>query len=226
VNGAKLALMLLCAGSATLAQGAGTSPAPLAIDATQSSITIQVYRAGALAAFGHNHVIECRAVNGSVWLAEPREQSRFELEFPVEGLIVDDPAARKSAGPDFASVPSNKDREGTRTNMLGPAQLDAARSPLIRVRSRSIRGAGPRYDVTAEVTIRGRASEVQFPVEVAEGASGLRVTGELGIRQSDLGLTPFRALGGALKVKDELRIAFDVAAHPGAAASGADARQN
>jgi polyisoprenoid-binding protein YceI len=228
VNGAKPTLILLCAGSAALAQGTSlAAPAPLAIDAAQSAITIHVHRAGALSAFGHNHVIESRAVSGSVWLGDPREQSRFELEFPVGSLVVDDPAARKAAGPDFTSVPSDKDREGTRTNMLGPAQLDAARSPLIRVRSTSIRGAGPRYDVTAEVTIRGRGSELRFPVEVTEGgASGLRVTGELSVRQSDLGLTPFRALGGALKVKDELRIAFDVAAHPGAAASGVDARQN
>jgi polyisoprenoid-binding protein YceI len=191
----------------TLTAGTG-----LSIDTAASSIRIFAYRDGWLARFGHNHVIESRAVSGRVWLAEPADQSRFELQIPVATLIVDDPAARKAAGGDFSSVPSDKDREGTRKNMLGSALLDAAASPVISVRSMSIHGAGPRYDVTAEVTIRGHAAVVKFPADVARTTNGLRVTGELRIRQSDLGLKPFSALGGALKVRDEVRIGFDIAA--------------
>ena len=195
------------------AQTAVTAPATgtqLAVDTKASTITIFVYRDGLLARFGHNHVIESHAVSGSVLLAEPPDQSRFELEFPVAALIVDDPAARQAAGPDFSSVPSASDREGTRANMLGSAQLDAVRSPVISVRSKAIRGTGPPYDVTAEVTIRGQASVMQFPAEVKDTANGLRVSGEVRVRQSDLGLKPFRAIGGALKVRDEIRIAFSI----------------
>lgn len=216
-----LALLCLIGGTAPVcAQGASAVPAggaPLTLDTKASSITIFVYRDGLLARFGHNHVIESRAVSGSVWLAEAPDQSRFELEFPVAALIVDDPGARQAAGPDFSSVPSARDREGTRTNMLGSAQLDAARSPLISVRSKSIRGAGPRYDVTAEVTIRGHVSVMQIPAEVKRSADGLRVSGEISVRQSDLGLRPFRAIGGALRVRDEIRIAFSVIFQSGAA---------
>lgn len=215
-------LYLVGAASPACAQGAHAGPgssAGLTIDAKASSITIFVYRDGLLARFGHNHVVESHAVSGSVWLAEPPDQSRFELEFPVAALIVDDPAARQAAGPDFSSVPSASDREGTRTNMLGSAQLDAARSPVISVRSKAIRGTGPRYDVTAEVTIRGRASVMQFPAEVVRTANGTRVSGEVRVRQSDLGLKPFRAIGGALKVRDEIRIAFSIVLRSEAAGS-------
>ena len=211
-----------------VAHTAGVLPAAgewLAIDTAATAVRIFAYRDGWLARFGHNHVIESRAVSGRVWLGEPANQSRFELTIPVATLIVDDPAARKAAGPDFTSVPSAKDREGTRTNMLGSALLDATRSPVIRVRSMSIQAAGPRYDVSAEVMIRNHAAVVKFPADVLETANGLRVTGELRVRQSALGLTPFHALGGALKVRDEIRIAFEIAANPSetGAAAGAPA---
>jgi polyisoprenoid-binding protein YceI len=228
VTRACAAALLACAGLTLLyvigaipparAQAAPGSPTAgtwLAIDTEASSIGIFVYRDGLLARFGHSHVIESRAVSGEVWLAEPADQSRFELRIPVATLIVDDPAARKAAGADFSSVPSAKDREGTRTNMLGSALLDAARSPVISVRSLSIQGAGPRYEVTAEVTIRGHAAVVQFPAEVIRTANGLRATGKFRVRQSDLGLKPFRALGGALKVRDEIRIGVEIVASYG-----------
>jgi hypothetical protein len=40
----------------------------------------------------------------------------------------------------------------------------------------------------------------------------LIVSGELPIKQTDLGLTPFSAMLGALQVQDELRVRFRIVA--------------
>src|SRR5690606_40810752 len=61
-------------------------------------------------------------------------QSRVELAIPVARLVVDDAAARRQEGPDFASEPSPDDAAGTRTNMLSGALLDAAQFPTIKDR--------------------------------------------------------------------------------------------
>jgi hypothetical protein len=51
--------------------------------------------------------------------------------------------------------------------------------------------------------------------------SRLIVSGELPIKQSDLGLTPFSAMLGALQVQDEMRVRFRIVARQ-APVRGAD----
>ena len=59
--------------------------------------------------------------------------SRFELEFSVANLVVDDPMLRSTLGADFASVPTADDIAGTRGNMLGDKVLDGEKYPRIRI---------------------------------------------------------------------------------------------
>jgi hypothetical protein len=40
----------------------------------------------------------------------------------------------------------------------------------------------------------------------------VRISGEMPLRQSDLGLTPFSAMLGALQVEDEMRVKFRIVA--------------
>jgi hypothetical protein len=40
----------------------------------------------------------------------------------------------------------------------------------------------------------------------------LRATGEVSIRQSDYGIEPVSAAGGTIKLKDELKLSFDISA--------------
>ena len=71
-----------------------------------SKLTVKVYRSGALAALGHNHVIISRELDGFVYLADDMSKARADLFVPVAGFIVDDAAERTAAGPDFATQPT------------------------------------------------------------------------------------------------------------------------
>ena len=47
------------------------APGTYPIDSSKSELRVLVYRAGALARLGHNHVLVNRAVSGTVQIAEP-----------------------------------------------------------------------------------------------------------------------------------------------------------
>jgi len=44
----------------------------------------------------------------------------------------------------------------------------------------------------------------------------LEVDGEMPLKQTDIGLTPFTLFGGALRVEDEMKVRFHIVAREGA----------
>ena len=60
--------------------------------AEESLLQILVYRGGAMARLGHNHVIASRHLEGELHLAEDATATRFEIRVPVDQLTVDEPA--------------------------------------------------------------------------------------------------------------------------------------
>jgi hypothetical protein len=176
-----------------------------AVQSAQSEIRLLVYRAGPLARFGHDHVI-VGPMRGDIWAGQTSEQSGFLLEIPVEALSVDPVAARAEEGAEFAAQVSAEARQGTREHMLGEGVLDAQRYPVIRVESVSL--SGPRWNpsVVARVTLRGTTRELKFPAAVVEHGDRLTVIASFSLQQSDFGIEPYSALGGGLRVADEVRV--------------------
>lgn len=183
------------------------------LDAARSDVRFLVYRAGPLAVLlGHNHVIEAKDLTGDVYLAADIRASGFSLTLPVAGLTVDDAAARRVEGPDFATQPSAAAIDGTRKNMLGPALLDAEHFPEISIRSVKLFGPDWALDATVRITLHGAARDVTVPIFVEHDGDTLSVSGSFDIKQSDFGITPFSAGGGALQVADTVRIRFHLVA--------------
>jgi hypothetical protein len=63
-----------------------------------------------------------------------------------------------------------------------------------------------------ECTVRGQQRAVTVPVSYRLEGGTLQVSGEFPLRQSDLGLTPFTAMLGALAVQDQMRIRIRILA--------------
>jgi hypothetical protein len=183
------------------------------VDAAASLLTIRVYRGGALARAGHNHVIASHSLQGVVRVPEDPTHASFEVHMPVEELVVDEEDLRAKEGPDFpAGVPDDA-KAGTRRNMLGPSLLEAERYPEIVLLSEAIqRGAEGALEAQVRVIVRDRASSIVVPVEYTLTGNQLRVQGEFPLKQTDIGLTPFSLFGGALKVLDEMKIRFALVA--------------
>ena len=189
------------------------------IDENQSELRILVYRAGALAYFGHNHVIVNRALRGAVNLADMAGDSVFWLNVPVAGFVVDDAQARREEGADFAADIPDDAKSGTLHNMLSPALLNADAFPVIGVRSVAGRGARAApgdgaLTATVAISVAGHESTIDVPLTLHVDSRRLSATGSLELRQSVLGLTPFSLMLGALKVQDAMTIKFEFVAVP------------
>lgn len=173
-----------------------------------SWLRILVYREGALAALGHNHVISSTAISGELALGSTPARSAVNLEFPVASLAVDLPELRDIEGEDFPGELDQASIEGTRDNMLGDKVLAAARFPLIQLRSRSIAGDYPNLTLLMDVSVRDQTTRVTVPASVTAGANEVVAEGSLKLLQTDLGMQPFSVAFGALSVRDEMQLKF------------------
>lgn len=196
---------------------AAGQPGEYRVAGEESEIHVLAFRSGALGRLGHNHVVSASRMDGRVTVGDTADRSAFELSLRVAELTVDDPGARAASGSAFAGDVSAADRDGTRRNMLGERLLDADRYPEVRVRSTAVTGTFEEMRVTAEVEIKGARRVVELPVNAVFYGGRLVATGRATLSHADLGLSPFTAGFGALKVADELTFRYRVVAIAGGA---------
>jgi len=180
------------------------------IDGARSDIHWQVYKAGAFARFGHNHVVSIGSPSGRVVVASELVDSYFEMTIAVDELVVDDPQLRSGKGEDFASEPSAEDIEGTKGNMLSETVLNGEQYPVIRVRGTRLSGLDS--DATLDLTIEllGRSVTHSVPAHVVIEGDSLTATGEFSLQHEDLGMKPFSVMMGALQVGEQLDFLYHV----------------
>jgi hypothetical protein len=194
---------------------------PYQILPQSSLLTVLVYRGGTLASAGHNHVIASHDLGGAIYIPSAVLESSFEVHVPVGTLTVDEADLRaQQPAAEFPPDVSESAKQGTRRNMLGEALLDAQRNPEIVLQSLQLEPAGSAAADSGAVlahvqsSVRGRLRSFAVPVRYRlEGKGTLEISGEFPLRQSELGLTPFSALLGALQVQDEMRVNFHIVAH-------------
>lgn len=186
-----------------------------AIDPRSSEVYWRIYRSGTFAALGHNHVISMGELEGSIALASDLADSEWRLAFPVNGLVIDDPALRARYGEEFESVPSDSDKEGTKRNMLTDRLLNGDVFPEIVLEGRGVMGSLADAELPVSVSIVGRTIELRFPAAITIDTDTITVSGEHRLTHEDLGLTPFTAFGGAIAVGDEIDFTYRIHAVAG-----------
>jgi polyisoprenoid-binding protein YceI len=161
------------------------------IDTTKSEITVHVYKAGVLSAFGHDHEISAPMAGGTVDV----QGRKVELRVNAAALRVQDPKT------------SEKDRGEVQANMLGSDVLDVEKFKEVRFHSNAAEPAGEgAWKVSGELTLHGETRPVSMEVHEREG----RYTGTCRLNITEFGIKPVRIAGGAVKIKDEVQIDFDI----------------
>jgi polyisoprenoid-binding protein YceI len=181
---------LLLAAAVLSCEGAASGQ-PHAIDSSKSVMTVRVYKAGVLSALGHDHEIGAPIRSGEVDVAA----SRVDLRVDAGALRVRDPKT------------SEKDRSEIQTTMLGAEVLDVQAHPEILFKST---GAEPRgqnsWTVRGDLSLHGQTRPVAVEVTERDG----HFVGHALLKQTDFAIKPVRVAGGTVKVKDEIRIEFDI----------------
>jgi polyisoprenoid-binding protein YceI len=162
-----------------------------AIDTERSVLTVRVYKTGLLSALGHEHEIRAPIQKGTF------DEGKNTVEFVVD--------ARTLRVLD--SDVSEKDRTEIQSTMLGPKVLDSAEFHEIRFHSTDVSRAGEdRWILHGDLTLHGQARPVKVDVERRNG----RYRGSAQLRQKEFGITPVTVAGGSIKVKDEIRVEFEI----------------
>ena len=203
----KLTLFLLAVIMSRPAVCATESREAYKIDSQKSKVEIQVAREGFFKAFGHDHLVSAKEFSGEVQL----DSSKFEnssVSFTVEAksLTVLDPGE------------SEKDRKDVQTTMLGEQVLDVARYPQIQFSSSRVKVVSKKkgvyeLQVEGELALHGAKKAVTVPVRAQILEDGtLSVYVEVPLLQSDYGITPIKIAGGTVRVKDRLKLTFQILA--------------
>jgi hypothetical protein len=103
---------------------------------------------------------------------------------------------------------SPSDREKMLDNLRSREVLDAERFPEVEVRGR-YEGTMEGGTLAADVVVRGAPHRIRVPLRAAAEDGGYAVTGTWEGTLTDLGIKPFKALLGALKLKDWIRLRVD-----------------
>jgi polyisoprenoid-binding protein YceI len=194
-------VLLVLAGSLTLA---AAGPRTFNADASRSRATIDVGKAGAFSFAGHTHEIEAPLTSGIVHF-DPDNVSRsnVRLEFNAGAMRV---TGKGESADDVPKV--------TQT-MLGDQVLDVKKYPAIAFESTAVTSKGSltalELTIAGNLTIRGTARPVKTVVAAKIEGDMLTATGKFSIKQTDFGIKPI-SIGGVVKVKDELNIAFTIVA--------------
>jgi polyisoprenoid-binding protein YceI len=162
------------------------------MDTTKSSLTIRVFKSGVFSAFAHDHEIHAPIENGAI---DSSASPAVHLRVDARKLRVLDP-----------EIDADKRAEIQRT-MEGTTVLDGEHYPDISFQSASVTKTGDdRWEVHGTLELHGKKQ----PLDVAVSLEAGRYLGSAAFKQSAFGITPIRIAGGTVKVKDEIKIEFEI----------------
>jgi polyisoprenoid-binding protein YceI len=175
------------------------------IDPSRSRFTIQGFAAGLLSAFAHSPTFAAREFRGEVRLGGTAESLELEMSIDADSLDLQD----RVGASDRRDIESRMRGEVLETSVF--REIDYRGGVT---RAETIGQGRYRLVVGGELTLHGVTRPHRVDAELVVFGDGLRLGGGCPLRMSEHGIRPVTALGGTIKLKDELRISFDMAALP------------
>jgi polyisoprenoid-binding protein YceI len=174
------------------------------IETKGSTFTVRAFATGLLSALGHNPTIALPDFEGEIFLNPVEvEQSSLRMVMHSASLTVTDDI-------------SEKDREEINRRMHGEVLESDSFPDIVYECSRgsaSKTGEGQYWvALNGDLTLHGVKRSQPVSARVSVNGSTLRAAGEFSVRQSDYEIRPVSALGGAVRLKDELKLSFDITA--------------
>jgi polyisoprenoid-binding protein YceI len=172
----------------------------------KSRITVQAFAEGLFSAFGHDPVIAVRDFSGEAqFVPGTFQKASAKVVIDSNSLVVID------------KVEQEKDRREIEDRMRREV-LESDQYPEIIFTSNNIsvnrRGEGRyRARIIGDLTLHGVTQKnLWISAELSVSEASLSMQGEFSIKQTDYKIKLVSVAGGTLKVKNEVKCAFDVAA--------------
>ena len=153
---------------------------------------------GRAAKMGHRLTIAMTSWQASVQWAGG-EAANAELTVDVDSLNV-------LSGEGGLTPLTGPEKGVCRSNAL--KSLDAKKFPQIRFTSNQIAKTADGYRLDGTVDIHGTSRPQSVDLKVVDTGDAMEFSARVPVKQTDFGVKPFSLMMGALKVADEVTIAF------------------
>jgi polyisoprenoid-binding protein YceI len=166
-----------------------------------SRVLIDLRATGLLRAVAHSPTLTARPERVTVDFGDAPIEGAEAAEATVEATF------RADAIEAPADIPAS-DRAKMGDNLRGREVLDAARFPTVDFRGRYA-GSMDAGTLAGELRVRSVARPVSMSIHVSRSAGVLVATGTWEGRLTELGIRPFKALLGAIKLEDWIALRLE-----------------
>lgn len=172
------------------------------IDAAQSEFIARAFAEGLLSFVGHNPTFAVRKFGGEIQFADDeRKVESVLVVVKSDSLVLLDNVSDKDA----SEIETTTDEKVLETRRFDEIIFVSKDVSLERISDThySVR-ANPYLSLHGET----RAETIEARAEI--NGECIRAAGEFTLSQSDFNIEQIKALGGTLKVKDEVEVSFDI----------------
>ena len=174
------------------------------LDRSSSKFTVQAFASGMLSALGHSPTFAVRDFSGEA-AVNPAEPAQASLNIKI----------RASSLQVMDDIKSSDRREMEST--MNQTVLESEKYPEIVFDSTGVSAnqvSEGRYqmNMNGNLTLHGVTRSVSVPLQLVFLGDMFRASGECPLSQSSFGIKPVSVAGGSLKLKDELKLTFDIVA--------------
>jgi polyisoprenoid-binding protein YceI len=174
------------------------------IEAKGGNFTVRAFATGMLSVFGHNPTIAIPEFEGEILLnPEAIEQSSMRLVIHAASLTDTDDVSEK----DRNEINRTMHEQVLESDSYPEIVYECSRLTASKTSEGQYWAA-----LNGELTLRGVTRTQPVSARVALNGDKLRATGDFSVRQSDYEIRPVSAAGGTIKLKDELKLSFDITA--------------
>ena len=178
------------------------------IDAKRSTFIVRAFATGMLSAFGHSPTIAIPDLQGEVrFNAGSPEDASLHLVIQAASLTVTDDISAK----DRREIEHKMHDEVLETEGFAEVIYQCPKASAVQKIGDDLYSAV----LNGELSLHGVTQTQPVTARVVLKGDTLRATGEFSVRMSDYEIKPVSAAGGTVKLKDELKLSFDINARQG-----------
>jgi polyisoprenoid-binding protein YceI len=173
------------------------------LDSSRSHFTVQAFATGMLSLFAHSPLFTVRDFTGTIGFDNDAIQG-MQLEIIVNANSLE-------LQENFSAVERAEIENRMRQEVLETASYPQMTLQASVVSAERVSPGRHRLRIGGSLSLHGVTQPFQVDAELLVYDDGVRLSGAFPLRLSDYRIKPVTALGGAIKLKDELKLAFDLA---------------
>lgn len=174
------------------------------INVGKSRFTVRAFATGLFSSLGHNPTLAIREYTGQATFSpESLQQAALRITVQSASLEVTDDISQK----DRTEMENKMRQEVLETSAYPEIIFESSKISLNQLGKNSYSA-----NIAGDLTLHGVSRNETIYAQVALAGDILRAFGEVSLRQTDYGITLVSVAGGTLKVKDEVKVTFDLTA--------------